>query len=95
MKKGLALVCMLMMVMGLATTAGAEYRSDQDVTIDLSAPVSVAGDSTAATSFETQEAAHEAVTETTGTSVDHSYVWVSVNGDPLLAVDPLCIYEVD
>lgn len=95
MKTGWAAACVMVMVMGLATTAGAEYRSDKDFTLNLSAPVSVSGGSTAAASFETQESVHQAVTETTGTSVDHSYVWVSVNGDPLLAVDPLCIYEVD
>ncbi|MDB4896599.1 MAG: hypothetical protein JWN15_2861 [Firmicutes bacterium] len=34
---------------------------------------------------------HSTVTGLTGQSVDHSYVWVDVNGQKVLAIDPVCV----
>jgi hypothetical protein len=30
----------------------------------------------------------------TGRSVDHSYIWVKLNGQKVLAIDPVCVYNI-
>lgn len=80
-------------VLLLAGTAFADYRPDQDVSVSVTVLPGVlpstSGMGTGETTFALQEAAHETVTSETGQSVDHFYVWVYVNGEPVAAVDPL------
>jgi hypothetical protein len=40
-------------------------------------------------SFQLQEDAHELLTETTGIELDHSYIWLNINGVNILAIDPV------
>lgn len=77
-------------------TAFAEYQSSQDVTLSVNLLpnlVSTSG-STGQTTFAVQEAVHSTLTSTTGQSVDHCYIWINVNGQPVLAVDPMTSYSV-
>lgn len=82
-------------VLLLTGTAFADYQSDQDITVSvelLPGTLQTSG-STGSTTFELQEGVHQTITSTTGTSVDHSYIWVNLNGTSLLAVDPFCVYS--
>lgn len=43
---------------------------------------------TGTVTYDLQEGVHETITDLTGISVDHSYIGVEVEGEPVLAVDP-------
>jgi hypothetical protein len=88
----LVLVSALVMQVLWVGVASAEYNSDNDITLSVSVAEDQleTSDSTGETTFEVQEGAHETVTESTGQEVGHSYIWVEVNGNEVLAVDPPC-----
>lgn len=78
---------------GLVLSTGsalAAYRSDRDITLNLTlAPSLIKPSGTTGTSTYTlQEGTHQTVTESTGLEVDHYYIWVNLNGESILAVDP-------
>lgn len=77
--------------------AHAGYKKSQDITLSVTVLPSVIkpSGSTGDTTFALQEGAHQEVTDTTGQSIDHSYVWVEVNGQKVLAVDPISFYDYD
>jgi hypothetical protein len=68
----------------------ADYQPGHDLIVPVNAAPSLLNfdGSTGAASFALQEGAHTAITNSSGQSVDHFYVWVYVNGQPVLAVDP-------
>lgn len=70
--------------------AFAEYKSEYDITISVTVAEDQleTSDSTGEATFEFQEGVHEMLTDNTGQEVDHSYVWVEVNGNKVLAIDP-------
>jgi hypothetical protein len=79
----------------LTSTAMADYQPDQDKTIAvqiLPGVIQPSGE-TGAQTFALQEGLHQTVTSTTGISVPHFYFWVTVNGQPVAAVDPMCAYS--
>jgi hypothetical protein len=49
---------------------------------------------TGSSTFAAQEQVHSTITGLTGQSIDHSYVWVELNGAQVLAVDPVCVYGI-
>jgi hypothetical protein len=79
----------------LALTSGvalADYQQGSDLTLSATAAPTVlnlSGTTTGTGSFALQEAVHNAITGSTGQSVDHYYVWIVVNGQPVLAIDPI------
>lgn len=86
----------MMAVLGLllvATTgvAQAKHRSERDITLSVDAAPSVLQFSgrTGQASYEAQEGVHNLLTRSTGAEVDHYYFWVEVNGQKVLAVDPI------
>ncbi|MBM7570452.1 hypothetical protein [Aquibacillus albus] len=92
MKKYLLSIVMLgfLALFLLPMTSFAEYDKSGDITVSatiLEDEIETSDDTGDAT-FELQEDAHETLTDTTGEEVDHSYVWVEVNGSRVLAVDP-------
>jgi UDP-N-acetylmuramyl tripeptide synthase len=93
MKWGSMAAATALAVLLLTGTAMADYQSDQDVTVSVQLlPGTVQTTDTGSTTFALQESVHDTLTATTGTSVNHYYTWVYVNGQPVLAVDPLCVY---
>lgn len=82
------------LVLCLTLTSGvalADYRPEGDITLSVTAApqlVNLSGTSTGAGSFALQEWVHNAITSSTGQSVDHDYIWIVVNGQKVLAVDP-------
>lgn len=95
MKRKLTLLLSFMFALQLFAMSSAfaatdSYDSSNDITISTTiAPDQVqTSDSTGQTTFETQEAVHQLVNDSTGQEVSHSYVWVEVNGNQVLAVDP-------
>jgi hypothetical protein len=72
--------------------AFADYNSDGDIVVSVTVlPETVeTSDSTGETTFELQESVHTQAYESTGQEVDHSYIWVEINGNKVLAVDPPC-----
>lgn len=80
-------------LVGLLLSTGsamAAYRSDRDISLNLTLAPSLIKPSgtTGTTSFALQEGAHQAVTEATGLEVDHSYIWINLNGQTILGIDP-------
>jgi len=73
------------------TQSSAAYneKSDWNIRVNLVdqllKPSGITGNAT----FELQEKAHELLTNTTGIELDHSYIWIEVNGVKILAVDPI------
>jgi hypothetical protein len=52
------------------------------------------GSATGNITYAAQEQVHSTITDLTGQSIDHSYVWVELNGAKVLAVDPVCVYGI-
>jgi MarR family transcriptional regulator, temperature-dependent positive regulator of motility len=46
------------------------------------------GDETAKLSFEIQEAMIEKIEYIINKEIDHYYIWLTVNGEPVLGIDP-------
>lgn len=91
MKKRMALgfavfAVVSMMASGMASAA---YKPASDIKINLKVlPGLVKAPSTGSIMFDLQESVQNTITNTTGISVDYSYIWVNVNDEPVLAVDP-------
>lgn len=70
-------------------SASAAYLSTNDLTVNLlpGSGLELPGD-TGTVTYDLQEGVHDTITDLTGVSVDHSYIWVEVDGEPVLAVDP-------
>lgn len=87
----------VLLVLLLGGVAMADYvpASDRTVSVQLLPGLVSTTSLTGSLLFGTQEAVHTTVTGVTGITLDHSYTWVDVNGEPVLAVDPLCVYEFE
>lgn len=72
----------------IAGAVSAAYKPQNDIILNVNAPVSVPTVNTAAITFKAQEAVHSSLYQTTGVAVDHYYIWLYVNGQPVAAVDP-------
>ncbi|MCL6547563.1 MAG: hypothetical protein K6T30_01485 [Alicyclobacillus sp.] len=69
----------------MAGTTSTGYNSSGDTYVNLSTGgTSPLGSSLGTFTFNTQESLYS----TTGTSLDHDYVWLEVDGQPVLALDP-------
>jgi hypothetical protein len=80
-------VCLHLLMVG---TAFAEYDSSNDLTVSVTILEDEiqTSDETGDLTFETQEGLHDEITTNSGQEVDHSYVWIEVNGNKVLAIDP-------
>jgi Ca2+-binding RTX toxin-like protein len=74
----------------LVGAAFAEYDSSNDITVSVTVLEDEVktSDETGEFTFEAQEGVHELITDTSGEEVDHSYIWIEVNGNKVLAIDP-------
>lgn len=93
MKKfGLLFVVLFAFQTLLAGKSSAEYLPQYDTYIEISTNGNLEhfplDSSTAQAMFEHQETVHDKVTEITGKDVDHSYIWIVLDGEPILALDP-------
>lgn len=84
----------LALVVGLSVSFAAyEPSHDVHVNVDTGAGSKVTDalpiDAAGRTAFNAQEGVHRTVKKTTGTSVNHDYVWIGVNGQSV-PVDPFC-----
>lgn len=79
---------------GVASGAGAAYRPQDNVVVNVQVPgVRAPNAGTASTTFAVQQGAHAMLQRTVGTDPNYSYIWVKVNGQPVAAIDPLCVYN--
>lgn len=71
-------------------TAGAAYDSSGDLKINLNTKLIPFkfSNKTGELSFTLQENLHDSLKDTTGVEIDHSYIWISVNGENISAIDP-------
>ncbi|WP_442598553.1 hypothetical protein [Neobacillus sp. D3-1R] len=84
----IAIVAMLQTV--FVGVAGAEYLQKSDQTISVNTGLGLYSPlNTGSLTFKTQEAIHDLLGDTTGLDVDHYYLWVEVDGNQLLGVDPI------
>jgi hypothetical protein len=88
----LSAVIGLSLLLSLPAESNAAYDSSSDLTISIDtqdflqfSPSGSTGDAT----FELQEGAHTTLTNETGVELDHSYIWIEVNGVKILAIDPI------
>lgn len=89
------LVLTLCSLLLLAGSALADYQPEHDISVNVElAPELIQTDgSTGESSFAAQEGAHSTLTQSTGQSVSHYYIWIYLNGKPVLAVDPIRCYS--
>jgi hypothetical protein len=92
MKKSMKLMAVTAMTALLFSVgvANADYQPSQDQTINITSPISVPNLGTAEASFQAQQAIPQTVTNLSGVSYNYDYIWVDVNGTPVLAIDPPC-----
>jgi hypothetical protein len=92
MKKRLMLLVASVLAVQLigASSIFAEYQAENDITLSVTVAEGTlqTSDSTGQETFSIQEGAHEELKETTGQEVDHSYIWIEVNGHKIFAIDP-------
>ncbi|MFD1928261.1 hypothetical protein ACFSFY_09335 [Sporosarcina siberiensis] len=70
--------------------ASAKYVKSSDKTISINTGLKlVIPFNTAKKSFELQEAVHKNLKTTTGLDLDYFYLWIELDGQPILAVDPI------
>ena len=85
--------CALLLPLG---TAAAQYDPSQDVYVKVDAPLTnrlaskLGVGRLGARAFNLQEGAHRTLTQATGVSVDHFYVWVCL-GSECVPVDPFTV----
>lgn len=89
-----AVLVLMMQVLWAGVTAADSYNSEGDITISITIAEDElqTSDSTGKVTFQTQEDVHNLLADETGQEVEHSYVWLEVNGQKVLAVDPPCAY---
>lgn len=91
MRKLVAIVLTIVTINLLMVGAAfAEYDSSNDITVsvDVLEGEVQTSDETGEYTFETQEGLHQLITDTSGEEVDHSYIWIEVNENKVLAIDP-------
>jgi hypothetical protein len=85
----LSLAIAVALLPALSSKADAAYISESDKTIsiqtglNLNIPLNI-GEST----FELQEGLQNVLTETTGVEVDHYYLWLELDGQKIVGIDP-------
>ncbi|MGB8956298.1 MAG: hypothetical protein WCC10_13075 [Tumebacillaceae bacterium] len=90
MKKAIGTLALLLSVQLVgAGLASAAYDPAGDTTVNVTTGYNLPLSSATGTlSFQLQEAVHNTLTDLTGVEIDHSYIWVNVNGVNVLAIDP-------
>lgn len=75
---------------GAVAAESTSYNSENDITLSLTVAEDEVqtSDETGQATFEAQEEAHQTFTDNSGEEVEHSYIWIEVNGKKVLAVDP-------
>jgi hypothetical protein len=89
MKRVFTLFSMLLIVQAFTTgIASAKYNQADDINLNVIAPVSAPDLNTGTSTFQLQEQVHQLIYGSSGTSIDHSYIWINMNGQSVAAIDP-------
>lgn len=72
-----------------SANAEAAYQQDSDITISINTGLNLTipfnlGEKT----FNLQEDVHNIITKSTGLEVDHYYLWLEVDGEKVIGIDP-------
>lgn len=86
---GTLLLACQMLFAGMA--GAATYSSSSDKYVNLNLPVYLPTTYAGSLTFNTQQSLYSNVINPTGLSYNYYYYWVTVNGDPVLALDPFKI----
>ncbi|CAG9607293.1 8-amino-7-oxononanoate synthase [Pseudoneobacillus rhizosphaerae] len=100
--KKLGLILMALMVSLVITVKPAEaaYKSENDIYVEVSVEEArkladlmgfknvPLGEQTAKLSFEAQEKLIAKLEKLLRIEIDHYYIWLTVNGEPVLGIDP-------
>lgn len=79
-------------LLGLSLTTGSALAAgDLRLSLNLAPSLLKTSGSTGQATYAVQEGAHEVVTTLTGQSIEHSYIWIDVNGQPVAAIDPIWV----
>lgn len=69
--------------------AGARYVKESDKRISVNTGLNLfVPFNTGKKSFELQESIHKTLNNTTGIEIDYYYIWIEVDGQTILGVDP-------
>jgi hypothetical protein len=80
---------MFLIIQAFTTSiASANYNQADDIILNVNAPISVPNLNTGTLTFGSQEQVHQILFGATSTSIDHSYIWIYINGKPVVAIDP-------
>ncbi|MEW8986110.1 MAG: hypothetical protein AB2401_03745 [Bacillus sp. (in: firmicutes)] len=90
MKKLLIVAVLTLALLPIFSTgADAAYVGSADKTISINTGLNLTLPiNTGALTFKLQEDLHSLVTNTTGLEIDHSYIWVELDGENVLGIDP-------
>jgi hypothetical protein len=93
MKKLILTLCFVLLFQTLFLgIAGAEYQEENDIVLSIDTGIEVIdfplGEEDAQMMFDAQENIHKVISDYTGFEVDHCYIWIEVNGERVLAIDP-------
>jgi hypothetical protein len=85
----LALIFVVMLQSLFIGIAGAEYVGKNDIVISINTGQNLYVPlNTGEASFNLQESVHNELTQSSGVEVDHYYIWLEVDGQRVLAIDP-------
>ena len=91
-KTGLLFAAILVSLILFASPGSAEYLSENDTYIEINTNGNLEhfplDDSKAQSMFEHQESIRDNVEQITGRDVDHSYIWIVLDGKTIVAADP-------
>ncbi|MCG7346132.1 hypothetical protein MHZ92_18650 [Sporosarcina sp. ACRSL] len=69
--------------------AGARYVKEADKTISINSGLNLSIPlNTAEKSFKLQEGVHKSLKTTTGLEIDYYYIWLELDGQTILGIDP-------
>ncbi|MBM6616703.1 hypothetical protein [Bacillus suaedaesalsae] len=88
----LPVIAAVAVLLSIPSQSNAAYDASWDWKISLNTksilnikPSGFTGDAT----FQLQEGVHNTLKTTSGVELDHSYIWIEVNGVKILAIDPI------
>jgi hypothetical protein len=92
-KLAISVLIAIMLQSVFVGAAGAAHVSDQDIIISIDSGLGLeipieSGEM----SYELQEYIHNELLLLTGVEVDHYYIWLEVDGERVLAVDPAQVW---
>jgi hypothetical protein len=91
MKKILVTLALVVMLQSLFIgAASAAYLQSSDKTISINTGLNLKTPlNTGSLTFKLQETVHDTLSSSTGLEIDHYYLWVELDGQQVIGIDPI------